>query len=272
MSLQRLVILAIVLLIAPFAARADMSACSSAWAKDNIDEQLELYTRCIQNGDMTRGNLGGAFTNRGVIYMRKGEIDLALSDFTKAIEYSPRFGVAYYNRANIYLQRGEVDAAFVDLEAATKRAPSRTRALAHADRGFVRLSQGDCAAALSDFDAAIRLAPKFAAAHSAKAWVLATCPDGEHRNGAQALAAAKKALSLHDHWRGHDSLAAAYAELGQFDESVNAMRIAQEKAGDGGGQWKPDLEARMALHTARKPHREPPSSDQKPNAWLVNRY
>ena len=82
-------------------ARADMSACSSAYVKDSLDEQIELYTICLTHGQMSAQHLAGAFINRGVAYLRKGDTDRALEDFNKSIHYDPKFGLAYLNRALI---------------------------------------------------------------------------------------------------------------------------------------------------------------------------
>jgi tetratricopeptide (TPR) repeat protein len=57
-------------------------------------------------------------------------------------------------------------------------------------------------------------------------WCLATCPDDEIRNGKRALAEAQRANSLSDNWVSWSSLAAAHAELGQFEEAVRFAKKA----------------------------------------------
>lgn len=59
------------------------------------------------------------------------------------------------------------------------------------------------------------------------AWILATCPEAEFRNGEQALALSKKLLKEDGQDPTNlDNLAAAYAELGQFSDAVEAQRRA----------------------------------------------
>ena len=47
------------------------------------------------------------YYNRGVARLDKREHDLAISDFTKAIEKNPRFANAYFYRGRAYLGKGE---------------------------------------------------------------------------------------------------------------------------------------------------------------------
>jgi serine/threonine-protein kinase len=54
------------------------------------------------------------------------------------------------------------------------------------------------------------------------AWLLATCPDANVRNGEKAVEYAKKARELWE-WNSpirFDTLASAYAEAGDFDNAV----------------------------------------------------
>jgi tetratricopeptide (TPR) repeat protein len=255
-------------------AKADRSACSSGYVKDSLDDQIRLYTLCLTGGDLSKGEIAWAFGNRGTVYLRKGDIDRALSDFTKAIEFDPKYALAYYNRAIVYLYRGELDAAEADLTDAIARPPARVRAEAYTRRGVIRMYEGRCAQALPDFDMALKMNRKLAWAYSAKAWLLATCPDDPIRNGAEALKFAQKALSLQDHWKAHDTLAAAYAELGQFEESLRELKVAQEKlaADEQAAQWQPHLQARFALYEARRPFREQPSEALAAGEWMASAY
>ena len=43
-----------------------------------------------------------AYNNRGIAYAEKSEFDLAIVDFTKAIELDPHLSAAYSNRATVY--------------------------------------------------------------------------------------------------------------------------------------------------------------------------
>jgi|SRR5438876_6290558 len=84
---------------------------------------------------------------------------------------------------------------------------------------------GRYADSLKELDRVVRIRPRgdsYARALLARAWFLATCPNPSFRNGSQALQDAKIACKL-TNWTDEDaldSLAAAYAETGDFDSAV----------------------------------------------------
>jgi tetratricopeptide (TPR) repeat protein len=265
------VLILVISLFGASVARADMSACSSAYVKESPDEQIALYTLCLTKGDMTSKDLAGAFINRGVAYLRKADADRALADFSKSIHYDPKFGLAYLNRALIYLNRGELQLAEADLTATIERYPARVRARAYSYRGVIRMSRGSCADASRDFDDALKINRKLAWDYGAKAWLLSTCADEQWRNGAEALRLAQKALSLQDHWKFHDVLAAAYAELGRYEDGVRELKLALEKieADESASPRRASLQARLALYEAGQPYREHAGEENAEGEWLA---
>ena len=55
------------------------------------------------------------YYNRGLAHSKKGELELAIADYTKAIELKPDFAEAYYNRGGAFLRLGEQERAEADL-------------------------------------------------------------------------------------------------------------------------------------------------------------
>ncbi|CAM2885139.1 rhomboid family intramembrane serine protease [Rariglobus hedericola] len=90
------------------------------------------------------------------------------------------------------------------------------------------------------------------------AWILATCPEPEVRDGARAIKLARRACDL-DGWKTAaiiDTLAAAYAETGDFIEAEKQMIKAMETP----GEKSPIYQAHLDLFRAHKPVREHPPS------------
>ena len=75
---------------------------------------------------------------------------------------------------------------------------------------------------------AIRLKPEYVSALNDLAWLLATCPDGNVRDAHEALRLAKRAARLTEQQDAGilETLAAAYAEGGQFAKAVKTVEQA----------------------------------------------
>jgi tetratricopeptide (TPR) repeat protein len=92
------------------------------------------------------------------------------------------------------------------------------------------------------------------------AWILATSSDADLRDGARAATLAERAVRLtnREDAASLDSLAAAYAELGRYDDAATTVRealVLARKKGD--PAIAPELESRLGLYQAHQPFREP---------------
>ena len=109
-----------------------------------------------------------------------------------------------------------------------------------------------------DYDELIRGYPDLYWAHSRKAWILATSPDASYRDGRRAVAAATRAAELTKWNDGQvlSTLAAAYAEAGDFANAVRWQKQALQRPTAGGSDSKPEQD-RLALYKTGKPFRIP---------------
>src|SRR5262249_30309383 len=109
-----------------------------------------------------------------------------------------------------------------------------------------------------------RLNPKDRFYYGAYARLLATCTDGRIRDGERAILMATKACELTDWMRGRelDTLAAAYAEAGQFEEAERYQRMALDHpeyvSPDGAvaGFEVAGYRQRLELYKQKKPYRQ----------------
>ena len=93
---------------------------------------------------------------------------------------------------------------------------------AHGNLGLGLYRQGKFAAAAYHCAEAVRLNPGDGNACNNYAMILATCPEAKYRDGKKAVEAATRACELTE-WKKADfldTLAAAYAEAGDFNAAV----------------------------------------------------
>ena len=98
-----------------------------------------------------------------------------------------------------------------------------------------------------------------ATAYNNKAWLLATAPSSRDRNGKEAVQAALKAVQLDDDADNRDTLAAAYAEAGQFSNAIAGAEKAIEMARAEGRDDIADFESRLELYRQQKPYHQEPN-------------
>jgi tetratricopeptide (TPR) repeat protein len=193
--------------------------------------------------------------DRGLAYIYKGDYDKAIGDFVEAIRLDPYQAAAYFNRGNAYNHTGKYDRAIADYKEAMRL--NLDYVYTCEERIAYAYSQKrDYDRAIASYTEAIRLKPDFTEAYKSLAWLLAVCPDVNVRNGEKAVEYARKACEL-SAWKDpavFDTLAAAYAEAGDFDEAVkwenkslasNASNGALERMG-----------RRLSLYEQKKPYHE----------------
>ncbi len=131
---------------------------------------------------------------------------------------------------------------------------------AYYNRAETNMSGGKFAEAIIDYEAAVRVDPGYALAFNDLAWLRATCPVAEFRDGAKAVEQASKASEL-TNWkkaRCVGTLAAAYAETGDFDSAVKWHKKAIDLLTKEEEQLRADFEERLKLYQSGKPYRESP--------------
>jgi tetratricopeptide (TPR) repeat protein len=129
-------------------------------------------------------------------------------------------------------------------------------------RGDTRLGLGDHENAIKDFESALELAPEGESDRSGilnnLSWVLSTTPNDALRDGKRALEYAIEACKLTDYKAPHilSTLAAAHAEVGEFDQAVEWSQKGVELARETNATQLEQLENELKSYQEKKPWRE----------------
>ncbi len=203
-----------------------------------------------------------AHNNLGTELLRQRRTDEALAEFKTALRLKPNYEVACYNLGLALLRKGRLDEAQAQFQQAVDLKPDY--AGAHNNLANIFLRQGKPREALAHYQLAARFRPKNADIANNLAWLLATCPDASLRNGPQAIELAQKAERLSS---GQEpvyiaTLAAAYAEAGQFSDAVfTAHRALQLASVQRNTALAQALSRQIALYQAGTPFRDTTTTD-----------
>lgn len=161
---------------------------------------------------------------KGEAYSATHENNKAIEAYSKAIEINTNFCWAYYRRAGAYSENDDYLRTIKDFNRVIQLQPSYAEAFA--GRGFAKSKVGDYKGAIEDCKKAVQLNTNSLGALNNLAWLLATAPKAKMRDGPKAVEYAKKACELSS-WKNAyciGTLAAAYAEVGNFEEAVKWER------------------------------------------------
>ena len=172
--------------------------------------------------------LAQEYYKRALVAEIKGDYATALRNLNALVAQSPHSPDARFNRAQFYYRQHRYKLALSDLDATLSL--QRNNLWAAVIRADVCVKVGDYARALKEYDHlfATTLASELRAMTlNGRAWFEATCPDSRFRNGQQAVTDARKAVAYGGPNKANylGTLAAAYAETGDFD---SAIRYEQE--------------------------------------------
>jgi tetratricopeptide (TPR) repeat protein len=197
--------------------------------------------------------VAAALNDRGFLYCKKGAFRKSLADFEAALRLQPRSALVYLRRGDLQFRQGADEEALADYNRALELQPDS--AVAYQRRAAVYGRQRQCERALANYREAIRLDSRNADAHDGLAWVLATSPESRLRHGREAIAHAVRAQQLGGKAvRFLNTVAAAYAESGEFDNAVHFQEQALALAPD---DQKAELDLRLKLFQSGQAFRLP---------------
>jgi tetratricopeptide (TPR) repeat protein len=236
---------------------SDLGSGIGAELVGDYKEAVTLLTRAIES-ERDAMKLALAHRFRGLAYKHLGRRDAALRDFLEVIRLQPQLDLGYYNAGVIYnLQNRYKEAIDMMTRAIQLQKDKRGLARRRSERGNAYFHLGDFKRAQADFVAAVRLDRRDPDVLNNVAWFRATCPEAHFRDGNEAVELATLACTL-DKWKDADeidTLAAGYAEMGNFAEAERCQQkaialLSEDEA------LRPKFRARLEQYRAKQPVRQ----------------
>lgn len=119
-----------------------------------------ICTRALEHEMLNTTNRAATFTNRGVLRMRQGKLEGALSDYAASKRIQPLTGATWLNEGAAYILMRDYESARVSLERAIELDSSDLYA-AYYNRAIVKEQTGDIEGAYFDFLKSQELNPDF---------------------------------------------------------------------------------------------------------------
>jgi len=213
-------------------------------------EALRLFTEAADAGSST------ALVSLGHLHLEgdavKADPAHALSLFEQAAEQGNP--ASYLSLGHLYETGTGVEQNLATAESWFERGAEAGVTGAQLRLVYLLLSQGESTAALPWLAQAA--ATESPIAHNDYAWLLATNPDDTIRDGELALSFAQRAVAKVQTPAYLDTLAAAYAELGQFTEAVTTQEQAIALVDDAQSELAAELQGHLLAYRDGKPWRE----------------
>jgi tetratricopeptide (TPR) repeat protein len=232
---------------------AEYNLGTALLGKGQVDEAIIHCEKAVR----MRPTDPDAQVSLGNALFQNGRIDEAIAHYQQAVTAHPDHFLARYSLGRALLEKGELDGAIQVCQSALLLRPSdvdcqTTLAIALEEKG-------NPIEAVQHYQKALELAPGSISTLTNLAWLLATSQDASLRNGPKAVELAKQADRLvgGTNSRVLRTLAAAYAENGEFANAIRTARSAMELARmHGEDSLTTDLNQQIALYQLRMPYRE----------------
>jgi Flp pilus assembly protein TadD len=185
-----------------------------------VDEAIKQFEKTLE----IRPSDSGAENNLGVAFASKGRWDEAQVHFQRATDLEPSSADFHNSLALVLLQKGRADEAAVQFQRTLEIRPAD--AVAHSYLGNILFQKGRSREAIEHYEAALANQPQSPFTLNNLAWVLVTSQDTSLRDAPRAVSLAEQAVQLSG---GKDALiletlAAAYAEVGRYDDAVRTAQ------------------------------------------------
>jgi tetratricopeptide (TPR) repeat protein len=232
---------------------ADYNLGTALLGKGQVDEAIFYCDKAVR----MQPNDPDAQVALANALVQKRRIDDAIVHYEKAVAMRPDYFLARYGLGHALLEKGKLDAAIEHSRAALLIQPNN--ADCHTVLAIALDEKGQLAEAVIQYEKALEISPKSVSALNNLAWLLATGSNASLRNGARAIQLAREADELSGGTNALvlRTLAAAYAEAGQFGKAIENARTAMQLArSQGDDSLAAELQQHIALYELGLPYRE----------------
>ena len=217
--------------------------------KDSVS--LYSYTlRVTENNYIAHMNLGSAL-------LLAGRVEEAGENFVEAVRIQPEYAEAVSNLGFVRSLQGRPLEAEILYRRALTLKPELTKI--NILLGSLLEAQGRPADAVREYRMALKDHSGNVTLLNNLAWLLASCPDDQVRSGSEAVEFGEMACQLVGYKEPLclGTLAAAYAEVGRFDDAIRSAEKARDLAAvRGSNEVVQRNEELLRLYRAGKPFRE----------------
>ncbi|MEA2038117.1 MAG: tetratricopeptide repeat protein [Nanoarchaeota archaeon] len=193
---------------------------------DYYKSRFNIADKSITNGVFLKslnrdGVLSIQYSNRGIAWYKKGDLDKAIEDYNKAISLNPKYPGAYNNRGLAWYDKRYLNEAIEDFDEAIRLEPNNYAA--HNNTGLVWAKRGKLDKAIEYYEQANILNPKKYGAHHNRGNAL------RHKGYLnEAIEAYDKAIRLNPkHADSYNNRGIIWEMKGEIDKANKDFRIAQ---------------------------------------------
>jgi len=189
---------------------------------------------------------------------KQGKLALAVEHLNKALQINPNYTNAIINLGCVSTDRGYFIQAIDYFQKALQLKPDSVDALTNL--GTALLRQGKLKEAIIHIRRSLQIEPDNPATINNLAWLFATCSDPNYRNPAEAIRLAQQACHATAYVNPEtlDTLAAAFASAGRFNEAVITAQKALNLANENNKQISGAIKSHLDLYNSSKPLIEKP--------------
>ena len=185
---------------------------------------------CLKTSLELRPNEPDSLSNLALMDLLQGRFQEACDEYRAAIRMKPDSMALHENIANALQNLGKFDEAIGHLKIALRSSPKIQTRVTLA--GLLFLTH-DFRNSINEYRKVLALEPDNVQSLNNLAYVLATCPEANIRNGGEAVRLSEQACHLTDFKQARflKTLSAAYAEQGRLAEAIEANEKASRLEG-----------------------------------------